>query len=52
MAIPKIDQNVMQQSPLENLKKNISETTNNFENKNPKEKVTIENKGVKIDTKA
>jgi len=37
---------------MENLKRNIAEKTNNYDNKNPKEKVMVENKGFKIDTKA
>ena len=52
MAIPRIDQNIMQQSPLQSLKKNTSETTTNYENKNQKENTIVENKGLKIDTKA
>jgi hypothetical protein len=51
MAIQKISENIMQQSPMENIKKNIAETTN-YENKNPKEKIQVENKGLKVDTKA
>jgi hypothetical protein len=52
MAIQKISENIMQQSPMENIKKNIAETTSNYENKNPKEKIQVENKGLKVDTKA
>ena len=37
---------------MENIKKNIAETTSNYENKNPKEKIKVENKGLKVDTKA